>query len=150
MKKAFLILLQFAIFFVVFLGGSLLDPLKLKWFVSHPTPTSTRFFVPDGLIFTVVLYLLLVLIEAAMKRFSRSLDLFHRLFSGSRAWAVIEVWLGDARLVLAGSRPFRTLVPVDGTKVGGYSQGVQGGFGKVIGTGRVKVACANPLLNASR
>ena len=68
MKKAFAILVQFAVFFVVFLGGSLADPFKLRWFVSHPTPVSTRWFVPDGLILMVILYVVAIAIEAVTKR----------------------------------------------------------------------------------
>ncbi len=68
MKKAFAILVQFAVFFIVFLGGSLADPLKLRWFVSHPTPVSTRWFVPDGLILMIALYVVVIGVEAASKR----------------------------------------------------------------------------------
>jgi hypothetical protein len=68
MKKAFFVLVEFVLFFVVFLAGSLWDPFKMKWFVSHPTLTSTRFFVPDGLILMAVVFVLILGIEAARKR----------------------------------------------------------------------------------
>ena len=68
MKKAFAVIGQFVLFFFIFLAGSLWDPFKMKWFVSHPTPLSTRFFVPDGLIVMVAIYLLILVLEAAAKR----------------------------------------------------------------------------------
>ena len=68
MKKVFFVLVEFVLFFVVFLAGSLWDPFKMKWFVSHPTLTSTRFFVPDGLILMTLVFLLILGIEAARKR----------------------------------------------------------------------------------
>jgi len=68
MKKALSVVAQFLLFFLVFLAGSLLDPFKMKWFISHPTLTSTRFFVPDGLILMVILYVILLGVEAATKR----------------------------------------------------------------------------------
>jgi hypothetical protein len=68
MKKALAVIAQFLLFFMVFLAGSLLDPFKMKWFISHPTPTSTRFFVPDGLILMALLYLLILIVEAITKR----------------------------------------------------------------------------------
>jgi hypothetical protein len=68
MKKALVVIAQFLLFFMVFLAGSLADPFKMKWFISHPTLTSTRFFVPDGLILTLVLFLVILGIEVATKR----------------------------------------------------------------------------------
>ena len=40
----------------------------LSWFVSHPTPTSSRFYDPTGLIFMTVLYLIVLAIEALAKK----------------------------------------------------------------------------------
>ena len=68
MKKALAVVAQFLLFFVVFLAGSLADPFRLKWFVTHPTVTSTRFFVPDGLILMVVLYAVILGAETGTKR----------------------------------------------------------------------------------
>ena len=45
-----------------------LDPFHAQWFISHPTPTSIRYFVPTGLIYMTILYLVVFAIEAAMKR----------------------------------------------------------------------------------
>jgi len=58
----------FVVFIVVFFGGSLLDPFHMKWFISHPTLTSSRYFVPDGLILMVLLYIVIVGVEAAAKK----------------------------------------------------------------------------------
>ena len=71
MKKALALFAQvvlFILFVAVFLVGTLLHPLHLRWFISHPSPRATRFFVPDGLILTSVLYLVIVAIEAAARR----------------------------------------------------------------------------------
>jgi hypothetical protein len=68
MKRALSILGQFVLFFAVFLAGTLLDPFHLKWFVTQVSRTSTRYFVPDGLILCVILYLLILGVEAARKR----------------------------------------------------------------------------------
>jgi hypothetical protein len=70
MKTAILILLQFLLFVAIFAAGmvvAIFDPLQLKWFVTHPTPATTRYFAPDGLLLTLLLYLLILAIEAARK-----------------------------------------------------------------------------------
>jgi hypothetical protein len=67
-KKTLLVILQLFLFYIVFLVGSLLDPFKMKWFVSHPDPSSTRFFVPDGLLLMIGVFLLILLVEALAKR----------------------------------------------------------------------------------
>ena len=76
MKTALFILgqfLLFAIFVALFFCGSFLglfhlDPLQLKWFVSHPGPFSVRYFIPTGLILMTLFYLIVLAIEAATKR----------------------------------------------------------------------------------
>jgi hypothetical protein len=68
MKKALSIAAQFVLFLVVFLVGSFWNPLNAMWFLSHPMPGSTRFFVPTGLVAMVALYLLILLIEVGAKR----------------------------------------------------------------------------------
>ena len=76
MKKFLSVLGQFVLFLVflaVFFSGSFLavfhlDPFHMQWFVSHPTPTTTRYFVATGLIFMTLLYLLVFAIEAAARR----------------------------------------------------------------------------------
>lgn len=67
-------LVLFCLFLAIFFGGSILgtfhlDPFSAPhWFVSHPTPTSTRYFIPSGLFLMTILYLIVLGIEAAMKR----------------------------------------------------------------------------------
>ena len=68
MKNVFSVIAQFCLFFLVFLAGTLADPFHMKWFVTQVSRTSTRYFVPDGLILALALYLLIVGIEAARKR----------------------------------------------------------------------------------
>ena len=68
MKIALLSFAQFLVYLVVFLVGSFLNPLNLRWFLSHPTIESTRFFVPTGLLAMLALYGLILLIEVATKR----------------------------------------------------------------------------------
>ena len=76
MKKVLAAIGQIVLFFLflaIFFSGSFLgvfhlDPFHARWFVSHPTPTSIRYFVPTGLIYMTVFYLIVFGIEAAMKR----------------------------------------------------------------------------------
>lgn len=76
MKTALAIIGQLALFIVfvlVFLGGGVLgtfhlDPFGLQWFLSHPTPVTIRYFVPTGLILMILLFAIVLGIEAAAKR----------------------------------------------------------------------------------
>ncbi len=68
MKKVLTFAAQFLLFFVVLFLGTLLDPFHLQWFVSHPALTSTRFFVPDGVILITLLLVVILAVEAATKR----------------------------------------------------------------------------------
>ncbi len=68
MKKALAFIAQFILFFLVLFAGTLLDPFHLRWFISHPTLTSTRFFVPDGVLLMTLLLVVLLALEAATKR----------------------------------------------------------------------------------
>ncbi len=72
MKNVLSIAAQTILFLIVFLGGTLWDPFHLKWLITHPTLSSTRFFVPDGLILMLALYLLILIFEAARKRLDAS------------------------------------------------------------------------------
>lgn len=72
MRTALSIAAQTILFLLVFLLGTFLDPFHLKWFVHHPSPLTTRFFVPDGLLLTLALYLLLLAFQAARKRLETS------------------------------------------------------------------------------
>ena len=68
MKKALSVFVQFVLFFVTFMAGTFLRPFKLTWFVTHPTPIQTRYFVPDGLLLMIALFVLFLVIEALMKK----------------------------------------------------------------------------------
>jgi hypothetical protein len=77
MKKVLSVLGQiilFGFFFAIFFAGGFLglfhlDPFGAPhWFISHPTPVTTRYFVPSGLLLMTILYLVVVGIEAGMKR----------------------------------------------------------------------------------
>ena len=68
MKKISLAFLQFVLFLLIFLAGSFLRPIHLTWSVTHPTPTSTRYFVPDGLLLMLALYITILVIEVITKR----------------------------------------------------------------------------------
>jgi len=67
-------LILFALFLAIFFGGGILGLFHLDpfgsphWFISHPTLTSTRYFIPTGLLLTTILWLLVVGIEAAAKK----------------------------------------------------------------------------------
>lgn len=77
MKTALAILGQiilFALFVGIFFAGGILglfhaDPFGAPhWFVSHPTLTSTRYFVPSGLLLMTVLWLIILAIEAIVRK----------------------------------------------------------------------------------
>ncbi len=76
MKTALAFLGQLVLFFlflaVFFSGGFLaifhLDPFHARWLLSHPTPSSIRYFIPTGLIYMTIFYLIVFSIEAAAKR----------------------------------------------------------------------------------
>ena len=71
MKRVLLLVGQFVLFYVIFLATpllALLDPLHPQWFAQHPTVTSTRYFAPEGLIVSFVLYLVILGFGAASKR----------------------------------------------------------------------------------
>jgi hypothetical protein len=68
MKKIVFIFLQFVLFLLVFLAGSIWNPLRLQWFITHPTPTATRYFAPEGLLLMVALYIAILVIELLRKR----------------------------------------------------------------------------------
>jgi hypothetical protein len=67
-------LILFALFLALFFTGSILglfhaDPFGAPhWFVSHPTATSIRYFVPSGLLLMTILWLIILGIEAAARK----------------------------------------------------------------------------------
>jgi hypothetical protein len=68
MKKAILLILQFFLFLGIFLVGSFLHPFRFQWFLTHPTITSTHYFVPDGLLIMLALFAVILIGELLAKR----------------------------------------------------------------------------------
>ena len=68
MKKAILLILQFFLFLIAFLAGSLMNPFHLRWNVTQLSPTSTRYFVPDGLLLMIAVFVIVLICEALAKR----------------------------------------------------------------------------------
>ena len=68
MKKLLFTLLQFLLFFIVFVAGTFLHPFNLHWGLTVTTPNVTRYFVPDGLLLTLALFIAIVIIQAIRKR----------------------------------------------------------------------------------
>ncbi len=71
MKKIISTLLQFVLFLFVFGVFSLFPPLHMQY-VLHSTPNGPRMFIADGLVLALALYLVILLIQAAMKRLTTS------------------------------------------------------------------------------
>ena len=67
MKNVVLTILQLILFLIVFFVGSLLPPFHFEH-VLIATPGITRIFVADGLVLAFVLFVLIVILEAARKR----------------------------------------------------------------------------------
>jgi hypothetical protein len=68
MKKFLSTFLQFFLFLLTFAIGSFAHPFNLRWGLTVTTPTVTRYFVPDGLLLMVILFVLILIMEALMKR----------------------------------------------------------------------------------
>ncbi len=67
MKKVLLAIVQFVLFLLVFFIGSILPPFHIEHIILA-TPGSTRIFVEDGLLFTIALYVLIVIVQILRKR----------------------------------------------------------------------------------
>ena len=67
MKTALLTIGQALLFFVIFAAGSFLHPFNLHWLQTSANG-ATRFFVPDGLLLAVGLFLAIVTVQALRKR----------------------------------------------------------------------------------
>ena len=65
--KVLSVILQFLLFLVVFAVGSFLHPFNLHWATSVVAGT-TRFFVPDGLLLAIGVFLAILAIQALRKR----------------------------------------------------------------------------------
>jgi uncharacterized membrane protein YcfT len=68
MKKFLSTLLQTILFLVVFAAGSFLHPINLHWGITVTAAGATRYFVADGLILALSLFLLIVIFQAIRKR----------------------------------------------------------------------------------
>lgn len=68
MKKIFAILAQSVLFLSIFAVGSFLNPFHLHWALSSSSPTVTRYFVPDGLLLALGVFLAIVIVQALRKR----------------------------------------------------------------------------------
>jgi hypothetical protein len=71
MKKALATIFQFFLFLIIFFVGSIF-PLPAPFHHEHvvsSTPAATRIFIGDGLHLMLALFVLILLIEAATKRF---------------------------------------------------------------------------------
>ena len=66
-KNVIFAILQFVVFILVFLAGSLLPPFHLEHILGT-TPDGTRVFVMDGAVLMTALFLVILGIEAARKR----------------------------------------------------------------------------------
>ena len=69
MKKFLSTFLQFFLFLLTFAIGSFARPFHLNWDLAVASSTNAhRAFVPDGLLLMTVLFVLILLMEALMKR----------------------------------------------------------------------------------
>ncbi len=66
-KNVFFALLQFVLFFLVFGAGSFFPPFHLEH-VLGTTPDGTRIFIWDGVLLKLLLFVVILLIEALRKR----------------------------------------------------------------------------------
>jgi hypothetical protein len=66
-KNVVFAIFQFVLFLLVFALGSFLPPFHLRHVLSV-TPDGTRVFIWDGLLLSALLFVLILLIEAARKR----------------------------------------------------------------------------------
>ena len=68
MKKTLATILQFLLFLLAFAAGSFAAPFRVEWFVTHQGTLSTRYFLADGFLIMLLLYVLVLLLEALLKR----------------------------------------------------------------------------------
>jgi hypothetical protein len=67
-KKILFPILQFLLFLVLFGVGSFLHPFNLHWATRTAPSGATSFFIPDGLLLAVGLFLAIVIVQAIRKR----------------------------------------------------------------------------------
>ncbi len=69
MKKFLSTILQFFLFLITFAIGSFLRPFHLSWDLAVASSANVhRTFIPDGLLLMAVLFVLILIMEALMKR----------------------------------------------------------------------------------
>ena len=66
-KNVFFALLQFVLFGLVFAAGSFFPPFHMEHVVGT-TPDGTRIFIWDGVLMMILLFVVILLIEALRKR----------------------------------------------------------------------------------
>ncbi|WP_035349962.1 hypothetical protein [Edaphobacter aggregans] len=66
-KNILFTILQFFLFFIIFAVGSLLHPFNLHW-ATTTTARATHFFVPDGLLLAIGVFLAILVLQALRKR----------------------------------------------------------------------------------
>jgi hypothetical protein len=84
MKKVLFTILQFFLFLIIFAAGSFLHPFNLHWGLTITTPSVTRYFVPDGLLLALGLFLVIAVIQIIRKRL------------GAAAWTTLAFLLAIA------------------------------------------------------
>jgi hypothetical protein len=67
-KKILFSILQFLLFLIVFAVGSFLHPFHMRWGLTVTSGNVTRFFVPDGLLLALGIFLAIVVLQAIRKR----------------------------------------------------------------------------------
>lgn len=72
MKNVLLLCLQFVLFLIIFVAGSLFPPFHLEH-VLNTTPTTLHIFVADGLVLMIAFYVAIAVIEVLTKRIRTAL-----------------------------------------------------------------------------
>jgi len=69
MKRILFTILQFCLFLAVFaLGSFLWHPFRMRWDVTVSSGKVTHFFVPDGLLLAIGIFIAIVVLQALRKR----------------------------------------------------------------------------------
>jgi xanthine/uracil permease len=68
MKKTFRTFAEFVLFLAVFAFGSFLHPFNLHWATTSVAPGSSRYFIPDGLLLAMGVFLAIIIVQAMRKR----------------------------------------------------------------------------------
>jgi hypothetical protein len=72
MKNALFLCLQFVLFLIVFVAGSLFPPFHIEHVITT-TPTTIHLFIADGLVLMIAFYLAIAVIEVVTKRIRTAL-----------------------------------------------------------------------------